>query len=124
MAAGEMRVASGACARGFFVHPTVFDGCADTMTIVQEEIFGSVMAIVDFAYENDVVTRQNAAPYGLAAGLFTRDLTRAHPVAARLDAGVVWINHYNVTPVAMPFRWQKAIGSGSARTAKRDRPLS
>jgi betaine-aldehyde dehydrogenase len=63
-------------------------------------------------YEGDVVTRANATPYGLAAGVFTRDLTRAHRVAARLDAGVVWINHYNVTPVAMPFGGRRLSGLG------------
>jgi betaine-aldehyde dehydrogenase len=70
------------------------------------------MAILDFEYEDDVVTRANATPYGLAAGLLTRDLTRAHRVAARLDAGVVWINHYNVTPAAMPFGGRKLSGLG------------
>jgi betaine-aldehyde dehydrogenase len=58
------------------------------------------------------VTRANATPYGLAAGLFTRDLTRAHRVAQRLDAGVVWINHYNVTRVAMPFGGRRRSGLG------------
>jgi betaine-aldehyde dehydrogenase len=61
---------------------------------------------------DDIVARANATPYGLAAGLFTCDLTRAHRVAARLDAGVVWINHYSIAPVAIPFGVRKLSGLG------------
>jgi betaine-aldehyde dehydrogenase len=109
---GGNRVTDGALARGNFVEPTVFDGCGDDMAIVREEIFGPVMTVLSFAEEDEVVARANATEYGLAAGLFTRDLTRAHRVIARLEAGTCWINHYNVTPVELPFGGVKRSGLG------------
>jgi betaine-aldehyde dehydrogenase len=97
---------------GAFIRPAVFDRCDDRMAFVQEEIFGPVMAVLDFDSEDEVVERANATPYGLAAGLFTRDLARAHRVAARLQAGVCWINNYNVTPLEVPFGGVKSSGLG------------
>jgi betaine-aldehyde dehydrogenase len=110
--AGGKQVKSGAFARGFFVEPTVFDGCRDDMAVVREEIFGPVMTVLSFAQEDEVIARANATEYGLAAGIFTRDLTRAHRVIARLEAGTCWINHYNVTPVELPFGGVKRSGLG------------
>jgi betaine-aldehyde dehydrogenase len=109
---GGKRVTSGELARGFFVAPTVFDECRDDMTIVREEIFGPVMSVLDFEDESEVIERANATPFGLAAGVFTNDLTRAHRVIARLQAGTCWINHYNVTPVELPFGGVKQSGLG------------
>ena len=109
---GGSRVTTGDLANGFFVAPTVFDGCHDDMTIVREEIFGPVMSILEFDDEDDVVERANATEFGLAAGVFTNDLTRAHRVIARLQAGTCWINHYNVTPIELPFGGYKASGLG------------
>jgi betaine-aldehyde dehydrogenase len=109
---GGARVTSGDLANGFYVAPTVFDGCHDDMTIVREEIFGPVMSILDFDDEDDVVDRANATEFGLSAGVFTNDLTRAHRVIARLQAGTCWINHYNVTPIELPFGGYKASGLG------------
>jgi betaine-aldehyde dehydrogenase len=109
---GGKRVTSGELARGFFVAPTVFDECRDDMSIVREEIFGPVMSVLDFEDENEVIERANATPFGLAAGVFTNDLTRAHRVIARLQAGTCWINHYNVTPVELPFGGVKQSGLG------------
>jgi betaine-aldehyde dehydrogenase len=99
-------------ARGYFVQPTVFDGCSDDMAVVREEIFGPVMTVLSFAEEDEVVARANATEYGLAAGIFTRDLTRAHRVIARLEAGTCWINHYTVTPIELPFGGTKRSGLG------------
>ena len=110
--AGGSRVTTGDLANGFFVAPTVFDGCHDDMAIVREEIFGPVMSILEFDDEDDVVERANATEFGLAAGVFTNDLTRAHRVIARLQAGTCWINHYNVTPIELPFGGYKASGLG------------
>jgi betaine-aldehyde dehydrogenase len=101
-----------ALARGFFVEPTVFDGCSDDMAIVREEIFGPVMTVLAFDSEDEVIARANATEYGLAAGLFTKDLARGHRVIARLEAGTCWINHYNVTPVELPFGGAKRSGLG------------
>jgi betaine-aldehyde dehydrogenase len=109
---GGGRVTSGELARGWFVAPTVFDGCHDDMDIVRLEIFGPVMAVLEFDHEDEVIARANATEFGLAAGVFTRDLTRAHRVIAQLQAGTCWINHYNVTPVELPFGGVKMSGLG------------
>ena len=98
--------------RGFFVAPAVFDQCTDEMTIVREEIFGPVLSILAFEDESEVVERANRTEFGLAAGLFTQNLARAHRTAARLQAGICWINDYNVTPVEMPFGGTKQSGIG------------
>ena len=97
---------------GYFVEPTVFDACTDDMSIVQEEIFGPVMAVLTFRDEDDVIARANDTEYGLAAGVFTRDVQRAHRVVARLEAGTTWINNYNITPIEMPFGGYKQSGIG------------
>jgi betaine-aldehyde dehydrogenase len=97
---------------GFFVQPTVFSEVTDTMTIAREEIFGPVMAVLAFDDEEEAVARANATPYGLAAGVFTRDLARAHRVVARLDAGTTWINANTLPPVEAPFGGVKASGLG------------
>ncbi len=109
---GGARVTDGALGKGFFVAPTVFDNCRDDMTIVREEIFGPVMTILSFDDEDEVVARANATEFGLAAGVFTNDLTRAHRVIARLQAGTCWINHYNITPIELPFGGVKMSGLG------------
>jgi betaine-aldehyde dehydrogenase len=109
---GGHRVTDGVLARGCFVAPTVFDGCTDAMAIVREEIFGPVMTVLEFENEDEVVARANATEFGLAAGVFTQDLTRAHRVVARLQAGTCWINHYNITPIELPFGGVKQSGLG------------
>jgi betaine-aldehyde dehydrogenase len=109
---GGARVTSGDLANGFFVAPTVFDGCQDDMDIVRQEIFGPVMAVLEFDDEDEVIARANASEFGLAAGVFTSDLTRAHRVIAQLEAGTCWINHYNITPVELPFGGVKRSGLG------------
>jgi betaine-aldehyde dehydrogenase len=109
---GGMRVTRGELAKGFFVAPTVFDDCRDDMAIVREEIFGPVMAVLEFEDEEEVIARANATEFGLAAGVFTNDLTRGHRVIARLQAGTCWINHYNVTPIELPFGGVKLSGLG------------
>ena len=109
---GGRRVTDGALAKGWFVAPTVFAGCRDSMSIVREEIFGPVMTVLEFDSEEEVVRRANATDFGLSAAVFTRDLTRAHRVIAQLEAGTCWINHYNVTPIELPFGGVKASGLG------------
>ncbi len=109
---GGARVTDGALARGNFVAPTVFDACRDDMSIVREEIFGPVMSVLEFDAEDEVVRRANATEFGLSAAVFTQDLTRAHRVIANLQAGTCWINHYNVTPVELPFGGVKMSGLG------------
>ncbi|MCR9141843.1 MAG: betaine-aldehyde dehydrogenase [bacterium] len=101
---------------GCFVEPTIFDGCTDDMSIVREEIFGPVLSILGFpegpAGEEEAVRRANDTPYGLAAGVYTRDINRAHRVVARLQAGTCWINTYNITPIEMPIGGYKESGLG------------
>ena len=109
---GGNRRTEGALAKGSFVEPTVFDGCRDDMTIVREEIFGPVMSVLEFDDEDEVVARANATEFGLSAGVFTNDLNRAHRVIAKLEAGTCWINHYNVTPIELPFGGVKLSGLG------------
>ncbi len=109
---GGTRVTQGALGRGFFVAPTVFDGCHDDMDIVRQEIFGPVMSVLEFDEEEEVIARANATEFGLSAAVFTNDLTRAHRVIARLEAGTCWINHYNVTPIELPFGGVKLSGLG------------
>ena len=109
---GGNRVTSGNLARGYFVAPAVFDECRDDMAIVREEIFGPVMSVLAFDDEAEVIERANATEFGLAAGVFTNDLTRAHRVIAKLEAGTCWINHYNVTPIELPFGGVKMSGLG------------
>jgi betaine-aldehyde dehydrogenase len=104
---------------GFYIEPTIFDGVTDDMTIAREEIFGPVLSLLAFSSEAEVVARANATEFGLAAGVFTSDIKRAHRVAAALEAGTCWINTYNLTPVEMPFGGVKRSGVGreNARAA-------
>ena len=109
---GGARAAMQGFEGGFFVEPTIFAGVTDEMTIAREEIFGPVMSVLSFDTEDEAIARANATPFGLAAGVFTRDLARAHRVIARLDAGTTWINAYNLTPVEAPFGGVKQSGLG------------
>jgi betaine-aldehyde dehydrogenase len=109
---GGHRVITDDLAKGFFVAPTVFDGCHDDMAIARDEIFGPVMTVLTFDDEDEVIARANATEFGLSAGVFTNDLTRGHRMIAQLQAGTCWINHYNVTPIEMPFGGVKMSGLG------------
>ncbi|EAQ04278.1 betaine aldehyde dehydrogenase [Pseudooceanicola batsensis HTCC2597] len=97
---------------GFYLEPTVFADVTDAMTIAREEIFGPVMSVLDFDDEDEVIARANATEYGLSAGVFTRDLARAHRVTGKLRAGTCFINSYNDAPVEAPFGGVKASGVG------------
>lgn len=97
---------------GFWLEPTVFADVQDTMRIAREEIFGPVMAVLSFDDEAEVIRRANDTEYGLSAGVFTRDLQRAHRVIGQLQAGSCFINSYNDAPVEAPFGGMKASGVG------------
>jgi betaine-aldehyde dehydrogenase len=97
---------------GFYLEPTVFADVRDDMTIAREEIFGPVMAVLDFTDETDVIARANDTEFGLSAGVFTNDLSRAHRVIAELEAGSCFINSYNDAPVEAPFGGAKLSGVG------------
>ncbi len=97
---------------GFYLEPTVFADVRDDMTIAREEIFGPVMSVLDFNDEADVIARANDTEFGLSAGVFTNDLSRAHSVIAQLEAGSCFINSYNDAPVEAPFGGAKLSGVG------------
>ncbi|MFI0395396.1 betaine-aldehyde dehydrogenase [Paracoccus jiaweipingae] len=106
------RLVCGGAGQGRFIPPTVFADVRDDMTIAREEIFGPVMSVLPFDDEAEVIARANATEFGLASGVFTADLTRAHRVAAAMQAGTCWINAYNLTPVQAPFGGAKLSGVG------------
>ncbi|KHT01960.1 betaine-aldehyde dehydrogenase [Pectobacterium brasiliense] len=99
-------------AQGAFVAPTVFTDCRDDMKIVREEIFGPVMNILTYQNEDEVIRRANESEYGLAAGIVTRDLNRAHRVIHQLEAGICWINTWGESPAEMPVGGYKHSGVG------------
>ena len=97
---------------GFWLTPAVFADVTDDMTIAREEIFGPVMSVLDFDTEEEVITRANDTDLGLAAGVFTQDITRAHRVVKAMQAGTCYINTYNDAPVEVPFGGVKGSGVG------------
>jgi len=98
--------------RGYFVKPTVLVNTNDNMKVVREEIFGPVVTAIPFRNAEDIVARANDTVYGLAAGVWSRDIKKAHSVAAKLRAGTVWINCYNIFDPALPFGGYKQSGWG------------
>ena len=109
---GGKRVITPELAAGNYVEPTIFSDCHDDMTIVKEEIFGPVMAILDFATEEEVIKRANNTNYGLASGVLTQNINTAHRVAAQLEAGICWINCWGESPAQMPVGGYKESGVG------------
>jgi aldehyde dehydrogenase (NAD+) len=103
--------------KGYFVRPTVFADVEPHMTIAREEIFGPVLAAIEFADVDEAIARANDTPYGLAAGVWTRDVKKAHYIAGRLQAGTVWVNTYNVYDTAAPFGGYKESGFGREMSA-------
>lgn len=98
--------------RGFFIAPTVFADVRDDMKIAQEEIFGPVMSIIKFKDIDEVIHRANTTMYGLAAAVWTKDITKAYAIANNVRAGTVWVNCYNVFDAAAPFGGFKQSGIG------------
>ncbi|MGB2716312.1 MAG: betaine-aldehyde dehydrogenase [Vicinamibacterales bacterium] len=103
--------------KGYFVQPTIFADVKPEMTIAREEIFGPVLAAIEFADLDEAIAKANDSPYGLAAGVWTRDIKKAHYVARKLQAGTVWVNTYNVYDTAAPFGGYKQSGFGREMSA-------
>jgi acyl-CoA reductase-like NAD-dependent aldehyde dehydrogenase len=102
---------------GFFMGPTIFTDVPDDVTVAQEEIFGPVLCVQPYDSLEEVADRVNSAPYGLAAGIWTRDVAKAHELAAQIDSGTIWINCYNYYDPATP--WGGFRQSGLGREAGR-----
>ncbi|KAI4253583.1 MAG: hypothetical protein LQ352_003595 [Teloschistes flavicans] len=97
---------------GYWIKPTVFTDCKDSMKIVQEEVFGPVLTILTYDTVDEAISRANATPLGLAAGVFTKDLNLAHKVIAKLEAGITWINTWGESPAEMSVGGWKQSGVG------------
>jgi betaine-aldehyde dehydrogenase len=97
---------------GYWVQPTIFTNCTDSMRIVREEIFGPVMSILTYTSVDEVVARANDTDVGLAAGVFTQDLNLAHQVIGRLEAGITWVNTWGESPAEMSVGGWKMSGVG------------
>lgn len=109
---GGKRCTEGNCEKGFFIRPTVFDGCDSSMTIVREENFGPVVTVQTFDSEEEAVRMANDTRYGLAGAVFTRDITRAMRVIKEVRAGITWINCYNPCFNEAPWGGYKMSGTG------------
>lgn len=109
---GGNQIEVAGCEGGFFVEPTIFLCDSDDLKIVKEEIFGPVMSVLTFQSEEEVVDRANDTPFGLAAGVYTQNIRKAHRVVGNLQAGMCWINTYNINPVEIPFGGNKQSGIG------------
>jgi acyl-CoA reductase-like NAD-dependent aldehyde dehydrogenase len=109
VAGGQRQPVNG---KGWFVQATVLEGVDPQARVAQEEIFGPVLAVIRFDDVDDAVRKANGVPFGLAAGVWTRDVKKAHAVARRLQAGTVWVNAYNFYDAGMPFGGTKQSGFG------------
>ncbi|KAI4092605.1 MAG: hypothetical protein L6R37_007546 [Teloschistes peruensis] len=97
---------------GYWIKPTIFTDCKDSMKIVQEEVFGPVLTILTYETVDEAISRANATPLGLAAGVFTKDLNLAHKVIAKLEAGITWVNTWGESPAEMSVGGWKQSGVG------------
>jgi acyl-CoA reductase-like NAD-dependent aldehyde dehydrogenase len=112
LAGGESPKLEGAFQKGYFFQPTIFSDVNNQMRVAQEEIFGPVVSVITFRDEDDLIKQANDTIYGLSAGIWTRDITRAHRFAKEIKAGVVWINTFNMFNAASPFGGYKQSGYG------------
>ncbi|MBA3570014.1 MAG: aldehyde dehydrogenase family protein, partial [Pyrinomonadaceae bacterium] len=110
LSGGESPQLEGAFQNGYFFQPTIFSDVNNQMRVAQEEIFGPVVSVITFRDEDDLIKQANDTIYGLSAGIWTRDITRAHRFAKEIKAGVVWINTFNMFNAASPFGGYKQSG--------------
>ena len=119
---GGYQVKENGLDKGNFVAPTVFIDCDDDMEHVKGEIFGPVMSVLKFSQESEVIQRANNTDYGLAAGVFTQNLPRAHRVIHQLQAGICWVNTWGDSPAEMPVGGYKHSGIGRENGPETLRP--
>jgi betaine-aldehyde dehydrogenase len=112
LSGGESPQLEGEFKNGYFFRPTIFSEVNNQMRVAQEEIFGPVVSVITFKDEDDLLRQANETIYGLSAGIWTRDIVRAHRFAKAIKAGVVWINTYNMFNAASPFGGFKQSGYG------------
>ena len=112
LAGGQSPQLDAAFQKGYFFSPTIFSEVKNSMRVAQEEIFGPVVSVISFSDEDDLIKQANDTIYGLSAGIWTKDITRAHRFAKEIKAGVVWINTYNMFNAASPFGGYKQSGYG------------
>ncbi|MEO1806007.1 MAG: aldehyde dehydrogenase [Bacteroidota bacterium] len=112
LAGGQAVNLEGRCAEGYFIQPTLIAGLGPQCRVNQEEIFGPIATVQAFDTEEEAIQMANATPYGLSATLMTQHLSRAHRVAAQLEAGIVWVNNWMVRDLRTPFGGMKQSGVG------------
>ena len=103
-------ITEGELGNGLYVTPAIFADCSDDMEFVREEVFGPLMSVLSFKTADEALERANSTHFGLAGAVFTKDFSRAHRVANRIQGGIVWINDYNITPAEVPFGGYKQSG--------------
>jgi aminomuconate-semialdehyde/2-hydroxymuconate-6-semialdehyde dehydrogenase len=109
---GKRLLLDGELKDGYYIEPTIIDGLSADCQTNKEEIFGPVVSMIPFKTEEEVISMANSTKYGLSASLFSKDLSRAHRVAAEIDSGVVWINTWMLRDLRIPFGGMKSSGVG------------
>ena len=112
LACGGERLTEGKYAKGFFMRPTILADVTNDMRVAQEEIFGPVVVIIKFKDEADAIRMANDSVYGLAGGVWTKDINRAIRVARAVEAGRMWVNTFGTVPAGAPFGGYKQSGYG------------
>ncbi len=109
---GNRLILDGHLSKGYYIEPTIIEGLSHSCKTNQEEIFGPVVSIIPFANESEVIEMANSTKYGLSASIFTKDVSKAHRVAAAIDSGIVWVNTWMLRDLRIPFGGMKNSGVG------------